>query len=210
MHLKIYFGDKPLFLCDAIDDTVNEYLHHDDAMFLDELSTPALNSMLYEMSLEKIHAGVFFHPDLEALKKAFWKKMKVMPAGGGLIVNEKQEILLIFRRGKWDLPKGKLDPGETMEQCALREVMEETGLQHHRLVRPLPTTYHTYTQNGKLILKESHWFLMEAPSTDTLKAQTEEDIEEIGWVPQTQLAGPLSNAFLSIKDVINGYLAETL
>jgi 8-oxo-dGTP pyrophosphatase MutT (NUDIX family) len=206
MHLKIYFGEKPLFLCDALDETINEYLHHDDSMFLDELSNPAINSMLYEMSLEKIHAGVFFHPDMEALKKAFWKKFKVMPAGGGLVVNEKEELLLIFRRGKWDLPKGKLDKGETMEQCALREVREETGLKRLSMVRPLPVTWHTFEQKGKLVLKESHWFLMTGTHTDRLKPQTEEDIEQIQWTAPDGLAAPLSNCFASIKDVIAAYL----
>ncbi len=143
MYIKIYFGDKPLFLCDAIDRDIEPFVHHDDAVFIDELDTHTIKSMIHEMQQPKVHAGVFLHTDLAALKKAFWKKFTVIQAGGGLITNQKDEILLIFRRDKWDLPKGKLDKGETLEQCALREVQEETGLRKVTLQSPLTETYHT-------------------------------------------------------------------
>ncbi|MCW3118909.1 MAG: hydrolase, partial [Chitinophagaceae bacterium] len=130
MYIKIYFDDKPLFLCDTIDKMIGPYVHHDDAVFIDELNSHTVKSMIHEMQQAKIHAGVFLHTDLAALKKAFWKKFTVIHAGGGFIVNEKDELLMIFRRGKWDLPKGKQDNGETLEQCAVREVREETGLQN--------------------------------------------------------------------------------
>src|SRR4249919_1544763 len=88
------------------------------------------------------------------------KSRVIIKAGGGLVKNEKKEILFMFRRGKWDLPKGKLDPGESIEECAVREVVEETGLKKVELKHFLVTTYHTYTENGKHILKESHWYNM--------------------------------------------------
>src|SRR5258708_7603501 len=128
MYIKIYFNDKPLFLCDELNDEINVYAHHDDAVLIDEFSPPAVNSMIHEMRLAKIHAGIFVHKDLATLKKAFWKKFLPVQACGGLVHNENAELLFMLRRGKWDLPKGHLDKGETMEQCALREVEEETGL----------------------------------------------------------------------------------
>src|SRR5580692_2838451 len=137
MYIKIYFNDKPLFLCDELNAEINAYAHHDDAVFIDEFSTPSVNSIIHEMRLAKIHAGIFFHQDLQTLKKAFWKKFILVQAAGGLIQNEKKELLFIFRRDKWDLPKGKLDKGETLEQCAIREVAEETGLKDVRLDAPL-------------------------------------------------------------------------
>ena len=205
MFIKIYFNDKPLFLCDDIEEALQPFLHHDDAVFIDELSSPALKSMIHEMQLEKVHAGIYYHPDLETLKKAFWKKFTVIKAAGGLVQNEKHEILFMFRRGKWDLPKGKLDPGETLETCAVREVREETGLEKVTLKKPLITTYHTYHESGKHILKESYWYTMLARGTDKLVPQTEEDIQEVKWVPEKKLNEMMGNTFPSIKDVIEKF-----
>src|ERR1700759_3721616 len=98
MFIKIYFGDKPLFLCDEINERINTYIHHDDAVFMDEFSAPAINSIIHEMRQQKVHAGIFYHADLEKLKKAFWKKFSIIQAGGGLVKNEKDELLFIFRR----------------------------------------------------------------------------------------------------------------
>lgn len=202
MHLKIYFNDKPLFLCDNIDEVIEPYVHHDDAVFIDELDTHTVKSMIHEMQLEKIHAGVFFHPDLALLKKTFFKKFTVVQAAGGLVKNENDEVLLIFRRGKWDLPKGKLDKGETLEECAVREVQEETGLKKIKLQGPLLVTYHTYHEGTRFILKESHWYTMEARNDQELTPQTEEDIHEIKWVGQKDLKPYMKNAFPSIVDVL--------
>jgi len=109
--------------------------------------------MIHEMELQKIHAGIFLHTNLEDLKKAFWKKFTIVQAAGGLVINKNKEVLMIFRRGKWDLPKGKLDKGETLEECAVREVEEETGLKNISLHKHLLTTFHTYHESGKFILK---------------------------------------------------------
>jgi 8-oxo-dGTP pyrophosphatase MutT (NUDIX family) len=202
MHIKIYFDDKPLFLCDNIDETIEPYVHHDDAVFIDELDPHTVKSMIHEMQLEKIHAGVFFHPNLEELKKAFFKKFVLVQAAGGLVRNEKDEVLMIFRRGKWDLPKGKLDKGETLEECAVREVEEETGLKNIQLTGPLLVTHHTYHEGTRFILKESHWFSMETKSDQALVPQAEEDIHEIKWVKNGELKQYFKNTFPSVVDVL--------
>lgn len=202
MYIKIYFNDKPLFLCDNVDETIEPYIHHDDAVFIDELNTHTVKSMIHEMEQPKIHAGVFFHRDLNELKKVFFKKFTVIQAAGGLVKNEKDEILLIFRRGKWDLPKGKLDEGETLEDCAVREVEEETGLKNVKLIAPLVITYHTYHEGTKFILKESHWYTMKAKGNQSLTPQTEEDIHEIKWVTIEGLEKYMQNSFPSVADVL--------
>ncbi|MEO6314580.1 MAG: NUDIX hydrolase [Chitinophagaceae bacterium] len=202
MYIKIYFADKPLFLCDAIDATIEPFKHHDDAIFMDEFSPSAIKSMIHEMELQKIHAGVLLHTDLEALKKAFWKRFTVIQAAGGLVSNNTDEILMIFRRGKWDLPKGKLDEGETLEACAVREVEEETGLRNITLQSPLITTYHTYHENGKFILKESYWYRMQISDKQVLVPQAEEDIAEAKWVAKKDLAAVINNTFPSVMDVL--------
>jgi 8-oxo-dGTP pyrophosphatase MutT (NUDIX family) len=205
MHVKIYFGNKPLFLCDAITTEIEPFLHHDDAVLIDELSAHSVHAMIHEMQTEKVHAGVFLHPDLDKLKKAVWKKFTVLQAAGGLVLNEKKQVLFIFRRGFWDLPKGKLEEGEKIEECAVREVQEETGIQQVELKKFLLTTFHTYKESGKHILKESYWYQMKSSSSEQLKPQTEEEIHEIKWVSAKDFNQVLNNTFPSIKDVIEKF-----
>jgi 8-oxo-dGTP pyrophosphatase MutT (NUDIX family) len=202
MHIKIYFNDKPLFLCDDIDEEVSPYVHHDDAVFIDEFSTPAINSMIHEMKEEKIHAGILYHKDLAALKKAVFKKFTLIKAAGGLVQDPSKAMLFIFRKGKWDLPKGKLDPGEPLEECAVREVKEETALADVKLGKPLVVTYHTYDEDGRHILKETHWYLMKAKGGQQVKPQEDEQITDIKWVRPEEVDGYLKKSFPLIKDVV--------
>lgn len=208
MYLKIYFGDKPLFLCDNVDEDLQPYIHHDDAIFIDELDSHTVKSMIHEMQLEKIHAGVFYHPDLGELKKAFYKKFTTIHAAGGLVLNEKKEILMIFRRGKWDLPKGKLDKGEKLEDCAVREVEEETGLKNITLLSPLLITYHTYHEGTKYVLKESHWYTMKVSGEQKLVPQTEEDIHAIKWATTKEAEKLFPECFPSVIDVIKQFIKK--
>ncbi|MBL0334384.1 MAG: NUDIX domain-containing protein [Chitinophagaceae bacterium] len=207
MFIKIYFGEKPLFLCDSIDETLEPYIHHDDGVFIDELDSHTVKTMIHEMEEPAVHAGVFFHTDLAKLQKEFFKKFTLIKAGGGLVVNEKQEILLIFRRGKWDMPKGKLDDHETIEQCSVREVEEETGLKNVQLDEALTITYHTYHEGSKFILKESHWYTMHVSGQQQLEPQKEEGIDQVIWVSKEELADYRDKVFPSVAGVIEKYLA---
>ena len=202
MNIKVYFNDKPLFLTDTIDAELEPYKHHDDAVFVDEFSPPAINSIIHEMKLQRIHAGILLHTDLEQLKKSFFKKFTLIKAAGGLVLDDDGQLLLIFRRGKWDLPKGKLDPGESPEVCAEREVKEETGLNSATIKKHLITTYHTYEESGKQILKETAWYLMHSPNQPSLEPQTNEQIMEAVWVPKKEIKKYTSNTYFLIKDVL--------
>ena len=202
MHIKIYFNDKPLFLTDAMNADIEPYRHHDDAVFIDEFSHDSINSMIHEMRQEKVHAGIYLHTNVEELRKAFWKKFMLVKAAGGLVLNEDGEILFIFRRGKWDLPKGKLDEGETLETCAVREVQEETGLKNVQMKKHLVTTYHTYDESGHHILKETWWYLLSASKKEALVPQTIEQITQIEWADPRNLEKYVSNTFPSIIDVL--------
>ncbi len=144
--------------------------------------------------------GFIIYDPQQALN-AFKKHFTVIQAAGGLIENNEHEILLIFRRGKWDLPKGKLDEDEDLETCGIREVKEETGIEAI-IKAPLCISYHTYFEKGKHILKESHWYLMKAISDEPLIPQTEEDIEKCEWVKKENLATYLDNTHSSIIDVL--------
>lgn len=177
-------------------------MHHPDAVFIDEISPRAIKSLLHEIAKPEFHAGILFNADLEQLKKVFFKQFILVQTGGGVVQNEKKQILMIFRRGKWDLPKGKLDKGETLEQAALREVAEETGLKNVKPGKKITVTYHTYNEFGKHILKESHWYKMTADSSQKFIPQTQEDITEIRWVDQKDLGKYFKNTFSTIKEVL--------
>jgi 8-oxo-dGTP pyrophosphatase MutT (NUDIX family) len=202
MFIKIYFNNKPLFLCDSIDEAIQPYIHHDDAIFIDELDAHTVKTMIHEMQQAHVHAGVFYHRDLNELKQVAFKKFSVIRAAGGLVKNNSNEILIILRRGKWDLPKGKLDAGEKLEDCAVREVEEETGLRGVTVNSFLTVTYHTYNEGTKFVLKESHWFTMDVSEGQTLTPQTEEDITEIKWVGIREINSYLSKAFPLMSDII--------
>ena len=113
---------------------------------------------------------------------------KPVAAAGGIVVRpgaNEPDVLLIFRRGRWDLPKGKQESGEDTAACALREVREEAGVDTLRLVRPLEDTVHGYVRNGAYCVKTTHWFLMQTRQTD-FAPQKEEGIEQVAWVPWTE------------------------
>ena len=202
MHIKIYFGDKPVYLCDDINKELNEILHHPEAVFIDEISNAAIKSLLHEIVKDEFHAGVLWHSDLEKLKKAFFKNFTLIEAAGGIVQNDKKEILFIYRLGKWDLPKGKVEKGEDIATTAIREVEEETGVTNLTLKNKVGETYHTYNAFGKHFIKTTHWFYITCPSKQTTKPQTEEDITEIKWVKMKDIKEPLENTYPSIKDIL--------
>ena len=203
MRYKIYFGNSPLYLTNELDAEMNEIMHHDYGVFMDELSKPGVKSMIHEMKNPLHHAGVFYHQDVEKLLQEFKKHFKLIIAAGGVVRNERNEILMIFRKGKWDLPKGKLDKGEKIEDCAIREVEEETGITNTKLSAPLPVTYHVYDEFGKHILKETHWYDMESPGAQKLTPQVEEQITSLEWADPTRMQELLKNSYPLIHDLLS-------
>ena len=204
--VKIYFNNKPLFITNEITTDLEEYLHHEETVFIDEFNVHTVKAMVHEMEAPQIRAGVFLHADVETVLKSFKKKLVLIQAAGGLVHTDDDHLLLISRRGKWDLPKGKLDDNEDIKSCAIREIKEETGLIKVEIERPLCITYHTYHQDGKHILKESHWYLMKAEQQANLIPQLEEGIEKCEWVPIDQVAPYMENTHASILDVVNAGL----
>lgn len=205
MYIKIYFGNEPVILCDEIDKDINELLHHPDAVFIDEISPKAMKSMLHEIVKEEFHAGVIWHNDLEKLKETFFKNFKIIEAAGGIVQNDKKEVLFIHRLGKWDLPKGKIEKGEKEEEAAVREVMEETGVTGLHLKKKIGETYHVYDEFGKHFLKISHWYHMTCSSKQELKPQTEEHITAIKWVKTIDIKEPVENTYPSIKNILSTF-----
>ncbi len=124
-------------------------------------------------------------------------------AAGGIVENEKGEILLIYRKKHWDLPKGKLDDNETLEECAVREVKEETGLKDVELGEAIDITIHNYEEKGEEVTKKTYWYRMKASSANELTPQTEEDIEEIKWVKKEDLHIYMENSYSNIILIID-------
>lgn len=128
----------------------------------------------------------------------FARDFTLIHAAGGIVSDENDEILMIFRYGCWDFPKGKVEEGEDWETAAVREVQEETGLRDIRIAHPYPNTYHTYTLHDTPILKITHWYEMRAPQ-QPLMPQTEEDISQAVWVARSEVAKKLVDSYASLK-----------
>ena len=128
-------------------------------------------------------------------------------AAGGLVTNENNELLMIFRRGKWDLPKGKLDKGETIEECAIREVEEETGIGNVELGKLIGLTFHEYFDRciNDDAIKETHWYEMKVKGSPTPTPQEEEHIEKIIWANDKAIKECLKNSYPNIEDIIAKY-----
>lgn len=134
-------------------------------------------------------------------------RFMVVAAAGGIVQNEEGHLLLIHRRGKWDFPKGKMEPGESKETSAVREVSEETGLSHLSILRPIriygsqDATWHTYQEGQQWICKPTYWFAMEATGQQDPVPQWEEDIEQAVWKSPMEVHSCMEESFPSLQDV---------
>lgn len=147
-----------------------------------------------------------YHENLDQLWDSFTKFFKIIEAAGGIVNNEQGQILLIFRLGCWDLPKGKIELGEAKKEAAVREVEEECGIEDLKILRELPNTYHMYTLKGKKILKYTYWYEMETSFSGRLTPQLEEDIIEAKWVERKDLVNYIPKTYSSIGELLNFYL----
>jgi 8-oxo-(d)GTP phosphatase len=141
--------------------------------------------------------------DKEKVITQIEKLYTIIKAAGG-IVRKADEILLIHRLDKWDLPKGKLEKNENSKEAAVREVLEETGVKA-KLVAKLCTTWHTYSLNDKRILKRTKWYTMDLIDDTNMKAQKEEDIEHLEWMPMKKVENAMANSYSSIRFVLKQY-----
>ena len=137
---------------------------------------------------------------LKQVKKMF----KIIKAGGGVVKNNNDQILFIYRLKKWDLPKGKLDKGETIRECAKREVEEETKVKVN-LKQKIISTWHTYTRNKKFILKKTTWFKMDCVDDSKMKPQKKEKIEKVEWMNNSTIKEILLNSYKTLNHVMIEY-----
>lgn len=151
-------------------------------------------------------SGPQIHLILVDNAKDYFKKLRkayqVIKAAGGIVANPDQEYLFIFRKGKWDLPKGKLDEGEKTRSAAVREVEEECGIKVGRLLDKLTNTWHVYEERGEVIFKKTSWYNMEAPK-QKLIPQLEEDITDARWMSKDDFESIKMNTYPTISNIID-------
>ncbi|MDX8338365.1 NUDIX domain-containing protein [Draconibacterium sp. IB214405] len=169
--------------------------------------------MGWVQSFEKnnISETVVKHPECENVFQQFRSAFLQIDAAGG-VVKKGELLLFIFRNGKWDLPKGKIDKGESIENAALREVEEECGISNHTIKKALPSTYHIYKSPykktfGQWIFKETFWFEMDYSGNETLTPQLDEGITEVRWFHPNELNVVLENTYENLKALIELYRA---
>lgn len=170
---KVFVNEKRLAIGNNITD-IQKRMHYEDAATLEIALDLLENTSCPEINV--------YGENIEAIWADFKNQFKSVGAAGGIVENENGEILFIYRLGKWDLPKGKMEMGETEEQSALREVEEETKLKELEIKKFVGDTFHVYTErNGTKILKTTHWFNMKYTGNSTPIPQVEEGISAVEW-----------------------------
>ncbi|WP_395633011.1 NUDIX hydrolase [Flavobacterium sp.] len=188
---KVFVNNKPLFL-------TNEVAKETDfQLFL--LESVDIEQVIVKMFQNKIQKAYLYYPDEKAILKKVKEKIPVCKAGGGLVYNKAGDVLFIFRNGKWDLPKGGIEKGEEIEDTAIREVEEETGVTNLKITHKLQKTYHVFKRGGKYKLKVTHWYEMRTDFTGTPKPQANEGIEKVAWLGPEEIKKALKNSYENIK-----------
>lgn len=202
---QIFINDKCLTLCEnrtEISNSRHLIVFYDNDAIISTIET--LEQDPFYKSAEIIHA------DVEQMWDDFKKQIKIIEAAGGLVINKEHKILMIFRQGKWDLPKGKIEKNEKKKEAAVREVEEECGISRLEIIEPLNITYHCYFLKNERVLKITYWYLMKSDDTKTLTPQLEEDITEVRWVDMNETKQLLENSFPSIRLLMMPLLDDQL
>jgi len=196
---KVFFNGRKIILDDKLpDDKTNS---QNVIISFRDIGDLRLRLMDWLASDQESNLHIW-HSDCEKLMHNFSSCFTLIPASGGLVKNSKAEDLVIFRRGVWDLPKGKAEPGESPEKTALREVKEECHLKKITIKRYLLTTYHIYFLNETPVLKDTKWFEMKYEGKKDPRPQTKEEITRTMWLPFSQLNTISDNAFPNVLEVI--------
>jgi 8-oxo-dGTP pyrophosphatase MutT (NUDIX family) len=206
---NIKFGEHTLRILSDVCSFSFEEIGKNKAVVYNYTKPKKTGDILRDIANSPIKNHIIFHSDTDLVFSEVAKKFTQIQAGGGLVVNEKKQILFIFRNGKWDLPKGKVEANETSELGAIREVEEECGIKISRLDQLLDITYHTYMLDDKNILKSNYWYIMYADSSQNLVPQAEENIERVEWIDRDKVESLLAKSYESIADLIHKYLKSS-
>ncbi len=189
-----------------------EYIITDDEAFFTSYNTPIkIESVEYfkdikntlHYLLKDAKNVIVYCKEITIYFEEFKTYFKYIIACGGVVLNDKEELLLIFRNGHWDLPKGKIEEAERFDECAVREVMEETGIAEPILEHFMLSTFHVYNLHNQFFLKESKWYLMRAKKTQkTFIPQVEEGITQVIWKPIDDSIELLGNSYPSFMPLL--------
>jgi 8-oxo-dGTP pyrophosphatase MutT (NUDIX family) len=190
----IYVGNKPIILTTEVkkETDFKSYL-------LKSVNIGKVIKTLNNTDLKAVH---LVHKNEDKLLKRFLKLLPNVIAGGGKAYNSKHEILFIYRNDKWDLPKGKAERKESIEETAIREVEEETGVKNLKITKPLPTTYHIFKRNGKHKIKVTYWFEMKTNFKGKLSPEENEGITKVEWLDAEASQKALENSYANIRILI--------
>ena len=193
---KVFINDKLIILTSSLKKENNFPLYTFKDIVIGEI--------IYKLSNEKIEGVTLYTENLKRDWVFFLENFKVISAAGGLVLNPKKDILFIYRNETWDLPKGRIEKGESIEETAIREVEEECGISNLKIDKFLLTTYHVFFQGGNRI-KETHWFLMNSTYNGELTPQLEEGITEVVFKPENTIDKIIKSSYANIQLVYNAY-----
>lgn len=201
---KVFYNQRTVLFTENVD---NELKKSFDIYYFKnkESLKKKIDEFLNESDSDSLY--VIYH-DVDFAFKEFCKLYILIEAAGGLVKNLNDKFLFIYRRDKWDLPKGKIDDNEDSKTGAIREVEEECGISNPKIQKELVITYHTYQLEKKDILKKTYWFEMLYEGAELLKPQHEEEITEAVWLNEDDFEKVYVNTFPSIIDVIEKYKLE--
>lgn len=205
MFIKIYFESTPLVLTDSEDLVPASLLASARTLHYAQTDLTQVQQIIDDLYQQKSTAVVLIAEEGDQLKDDVFSCFECIEAAGGIVQNPNKELLFIFRKGKWDLPKGKMEPGEHAAACAEREVEEETGIHPLQMIYAVGTTYHAYREKGKHILKTSYWYYFTTPATGNGTPQMEEDITQVKWIATRDLKKPMKQSYETIKDILNTF-----
>ena len=191
---KIFVGDKPIILTTTVES------EKDFKNYL--IDSVDIHKVLYNLKKEKYKSIRLIGDNEKLLLKKFLKLLPNIVAGGGKVLNPEGKILFIFRNGKWDLPKGKAEHKETIDETALREVSEETGVSGLKITKPLDITYHIFKRNDQYFIKITYWFEMYSEFDGKLLPQEKEGITKVKWVSPKKLKKIKKNIYANIEALI--------
>lgn len=204
---KVFINDKPVILTNQLtdhtdDDGVMQYLFKDKSGLKRIISWFEQDKHTKELTIINTKKN-------NLLYDTFISLFKPVTTSGGIVYHGHKGMLWILRHNRWDLPKGKIDKDESMEDAAIREVEEETGITNLQIQEKLGVTRHAYRENGSFILKSSHWYKMETASPDScLVPQTSEHITAVEWVDQKTINEKISNTYASLQGLAKEFVTK--
>jgi len=185
--------------------TINIHLFDsEDIEFYQFQSKKALLAVIADFIDKKLTQRLYIYCPVNLTEVfSFFKAQYIeIKAGCGLVSNLNNEYLFIYRLNKWDLPKGKLDKGETIKECAKREIEEETGIDKLEIIKKLSDTFHIYTEKNKNIIKHCYWFLMKTDNNNKPQPQTKENITKAEWFKKETISELMQNTYPSIYNLV--------